>query len=254
MNNKGFMLAEVIIVSAIIVTVLVTMYSGLNKLYIKYDEVSRYYNIDAIYAGKTMSDYLIDNGLMDDYILDSESGAIRIYNKFIYDYAGLSEEDFIKKVIELAKKMNPDLNVDFENLSEEEYEKAKKIYKYFNEYIEKYNARGYVPIMKKYNVKSMYFIGFNSWSLNRYLNEIKNTDLTGEYEYIYKYMVYVSNEIKSKYFTNNTTQGISYTGGKNNITNTILMENRYPNDYPLGVIITVITSSNKDYYGYVVIQ
>lgn len=253
MNNKGFMLAEVIIVSAIIVTVLVTMYSGLNKLYIKYDEVSRYYNIDAIYAGKTMSDYLIDNGLMDDYIIASEHYALRIYNGLIYDLGSLPEDEFIKKFIELAKKEVPDLDIDSENLSEEDYNKIKEEYQEFKSMANSINAKGYVPIMKKYNVKSMYFIGFNYWSLNRYFKEIKNTDFTGEYEYIYKYMVYVSNEIKSKYITNNTTQGISYTVGKNPVIGTH-QEYHYPNDYPLGVIITVITSSDKDYYGYVVVQ
>ena len=48
------MLAEVIIVSSIVVTVLVTMYTGLNKLFVKYDELSRYYNVDAIYMAKNV--------------------------------------------------------------------------------------------------------------------------------------------------------------------------------------------------------
>ena len=69
-NNRGFMLAEVIIVSSIIVTVLVTMYTGLNRLFIKYDELSRYFNVDAIYMAKNVEDYLIDTykikGLIDD--------------------------------------------------------------------------------------------------------------------------------------------------------------------------------------------
>lgn len=69
-NNRGFMLAEVIIVSSIIVTVLVTMYTGLNRLFIKYDELSRYFNVDAIYMAKNVEDYLIDTykikGLIDE--------------------------------------------------------------------------------------------------------------------------------------------------------------------------------------------
>lgn len=231
MNNKGFMLAEVIIVSAIIVTVLVTMYSGLNKLYIKYDDVSRYYNIDAIYAGKTMSDYLIDNGLMDDCILESENNALRIYNELIYDLGALSEEDFIKKGIEILKKEDPTLDIDFENLSEEDYEEVNRLYQTFKDMTNSIKDKGYVPIMKKYNVKSMYLLGFNFSSFNKYFKEIEGTDLTGETKYIGNYVEYVKNEIRSKYITNNITQ-----------------------DYPLGVIITVVTSSNKDYYGYVVIQ
>ena len=253
MNNKGFMLAEVIIVSAIIVTVLVTMYSSLNKLYIKYDEVSRYYNIDAIYAGKTMSDYLIDNGLMDDVILYGKSSPYQIYNRQIYEHAGLSEENFIKEIIGFVKKINPSYNIDSENITEEQYKELKDLHEYFNKSANRYNYYGFLPIMKKYNVKSMYFISYNS-SYDRYYWEIKNTDYTGEVNYIRNYVEYVKNEIKSKYITNNTIQGTSYTGGKNNITSPLLTGNHYPNDYPLGVIITVITSLNKDYYGYVVIQ
>ena len=67
------MLAEVIIVSSIIVTVLVTMYTGLNKLFVKYDELSRYYNVDAIYLAKNVEDYLIDSYKMGSVIGNSNS-------------------------------------------------------------------------------------------------------------------------------------------------------------------------------------
>ena len=67
------MLAEVIIVSSIIVTVLVTMYTGLNKLFVKYDELSRYYNVDAIYLAKNVEDYLIDSYQMGSVIGNSSS-------------------------------------------------------------------------------------------------------------------------------------------------------------------------------------
>jgi hypothetical protein len=72
-DNRGFMLAEVIIVSSIIVTVLVTMYTGLNKLFVKYDELSRYYNVDAIYLAKNVEDYLIDSYTMGSVIAASSS-------------------------------------------------------------------------------------------------------------------------------------------------------------------------------------
>lgn len=72
-DNRGFMLAEVIIVSSIVVTVLVTMYTGLNKLFVKYDELSRYYNVDAIYMAKNVEDYLIDSFQMGSVIGNSSS-------------------------------------------------------------------------------------------------------------------------------------------------------------------------------------
>ena len=67
------MLAEVIIVSSIVVTVLVTMYTGLNKLFVKYDELSRYYNVDAIYMAKNVEDYLIDSYQIGSVIGNSSS-------------------------------------------------------------------------------------------------------------------------------------------------------------------------------------
>lgn len=75
------MLAEVIIVSSIVVTVLVTMYTGLNKLFVKYDELSRYYNVDAIYMAKNVEDYLIDSYQMGSLIGNSSSvGYVDIKN------------------------------------------------------------------------------------------------------------------------------------------------------------------------------
>lgn len=80
-DNRGFMLAEVIIVSSIVVTVLVTMYTGLNKLFVKYDELSRYYNVDAIYMAKNVEDYLIDSYQMGSVIGNSSSvGYVDIKN------------------------------------------------------------------------------------------------------------------------------------------------------------------------------
>jgi len=41
-NNKGFMLAEVVIVSAVIMTCLVTLYTSFNKMYNLYKDTYNY--------------------------------------------------------------------------------------------------------------------------------------------------------------------------------------------------------------------
>lgn len=58
-NKKGFMLVEVIITSAVIVTSMILLYSSFQSLFAKYETRSNYHHIDALYASKEMTDYLL---------------------------------------------------------------------------------------------------------------------------------------------------------------------------------------------------
>lgn len=58
-NNKGFMLIEVIVVSTIVLTSMITLYVSFNKLYNNYKIKNSYYNIDATYATKKTIDSMI---------------------------------------------------------------------------------------------------------------------------------------------------------------------------------------------------
>ena len=49
LNRKGFMMAEVVVVSVIICTVLVTLYTALARINNAYDTRNRYYDIDTLY-------------------------------------------------------------------------------------------------------------------------------------------------------------------------------------------------------------
>ena len=60
-GRKGFMLAEVIIVSVVIVTVLVTLYIGLNNVSSAYDTRNRYYDVDCLYAAIEVNNVLLKN-------------------------------------------------------------------------------------------------------------------------------------------------------------------------------------------------
>lgn len=67
-NNKGFMLIEVIIVSTIVVTTLVALFTGFNKLYNNFHIKTSYYNIDAMYATKEMFKSMIEDNSLNKFI------------------------------------------------------------------------------------------------------------------------------------------------------------------------------------------
>ena len=64
-GNKGFMLAEVIIVSVVIITVLTTLYIGLNNVSSAYETRNRYYDIDSLYVAKEISNIINDLNISD---------------------------------------------------------------------------------------------------------------------------------------------------------------------------------------------
>lgn len=68
LNNKGFMLAEVIISASVIIVTLVSLYAGFARVYKAYEIRSTYYDADSVYALKTISDYFIDEMVFNSYI------------------------------------------------------------------------------------------------------------------------------------------------------------------------------------------
>ena len=63
MNNKGFMMAEVVVVSAIILVFLAGLYTSYNKLYSVYTSRLDYYDSVTLYRLGYYRDYLIEVGL-----------------------------------------------------------------------------------------------------------------------------------------------------------------------------------------------
>ena len=58
-NNKGFMLAELIITTTIVVTAMVALYANFNRIYSLYKEKFNYYSIDGVYATKMATNSLM---------------------------------------------------------------------------------------------------------------------------------------------------------------------------------------------------
>lgn len=85
LNCKGFMMAEVIIVSTVILSTLVGLYTIFNKMYIVYTERSYYYNIDAVYAGESIYNYFISSNKLVSILkkdeLKSNNGNYKIVTK-----------------------------------------------------------------------------------------------------------------------------------------------------------------------------
>lgn len=69
-NNKGFMLAETIIVTVIVATIMVSLYVAFNKVYSAYTLKNKYTDIDLLYAANAVQDYLIDNLTLNDIVKD----------------------------------------------------------------------------------------------------------------------------------------------------------------------------------------
>ena len=89
-NNKGFMLAEVVIVSAVLITTLVSLYAGFAKVYKAYEERSSFFDTDSIYALKSIEDTLIDEGLFNNIINE-----INTSNYVSYLAENLTDDSYI---------------------------------------------------------------------------------------------------------------------------------------------------------------
>ena len=73
MNNKGFMMTEVVVVSVIVLSVLATMYVSYGKLFTGCKEKINYYNPDSIYKLANVRDAMIKDGTLNTLIKEYTS-------------------------------------------------------------------------------------------------------------------------------------------------------------------------------------
>ena len=69
LNNRGFMLAEVVVVSVVIATVLVTLYVALNRLTSAFETRNTYYDVNTAYLAAEVNNILVEDGSINDLIL-----------------------------------------------------------------------------------------------------------------------------------------------------------------------------------------
>lgn len=86
-NNKGFMMAEVIVVAAVILTVMTSLYMSYSKIYSTYKQRLRYYDTTTLYRAAFYRDVLVTN-LTDsnELLIDKVFEDFYINHKYIIDY------------------------------------------------------------------------------------------------------------------------------------------------------------------------
>ena len=148
LNNKGFMLAEVIISASVIIVTLVSLYAGFARVYKAYEIRSTYYDADSVYALKTISDYFIDEMVFNSYI------------------SGINNTN---KYVEFKKNESP----------------SNKIDAFINKMIENYNFNFYLT---RYNSDYLESIESISSDLKEYINFLNSDgviDDDANYKYIF---------------------------------------------------------------------
>ena len=120
LNKKGFMLAEVVIVAAVISGILVALYISVNRMSHAYDTRNRYYDIDAMYAAMNINDEIKRNNT----IYNSNSPT-NIISAFVYSYNSITSHKIKAYYVPLSPETT---SIELANVDE-----------YFTEYIEYLN-------------------------------------------------------------------------------------------------------------------
>lgn len=105
LNKKGFMLAEVIVVSVILIGTVVGLYAGFNKMYANYRERNAFDDVETLYCAKVIKDFLIDQEKINDLIKKINNTSI---SNDITDNASLSLNTY---EIALYNAIKKDYNV-----------------------------------------------------------------------------------------------------------------------------------------------
>lgn len=126
LNNKGFMMAEVVVVSAVILIAMTTFYVSYNKIISLYDERINYYDVATLYelasirdSKSSYSSYSSKTAIIKEtykkvYYLDSDDlGSLRVSNQTFKDYLKYIEGSVKFKtgyVLVMENCLNEDIN------------------------------------------------------------------------------------------------------------------------------------------------
>lgn len=91
MNKKGFMMAEVIVVSAVIIVTLVGLYTSYNKIFSLYNQRVDYYDVNTLYE----LSYIRENKLYGSKNL--ETPYVISNSEFTYDTSSIRKLYYIDK-------------------------------------------------------------------------------------------------------------------------------------------------------------
>lgn len=108
MNNKGFMMAEVVVVSSIVLITLVGLYTSYNKIIAAYNQRVNYYDVTTLYelahirdnivdySGYSSKERIVNNGTHEQvyYLRYHDLGSMSVTNQTFKDYL-----DYIKEAV-----------------------------------------------------------------------------------------------------------------------------------------------------------
>lgn len=150
-NNKGFMLAEAVITSTIVLTTLIGLYRTFSRLYNLYNIRTTYSDIDGVYAIKGMIDNLIDNNI--DNLIDNNKMNSTLQQVNTNNYSQL-----------ISKKVCNSANT---------------------------NTNYCNSLQKLYNIENMYIIKYNKDAVINLKNQDINQTFKDYLDYISNYYSFV---------------------------------------------------------------
>ena len=135
-NNRGFMLAEVVITSTVIITALVSLYTSFSKLYSQYNIRNSYFDIDGVYALNGMIDHLMDEeGTINTLFSNINDGSSTI---IIGNNSCASEDDDYCYKLQELYKINNLIVVKFNGGAIDKINVKNKTFEDYLKYIKRY--------------------------------------------------------------------------------------------------------------------
>ncbi len=139
------MLAEVTIVSAVVVVALVTLFTAINRLASAYTIRNRYYDIDSLYIAMEVNDILLDNAIING--INKDNLATNEISSFIDNLRLLlNKSEMVKDEVTKVKNLYNDSEVNIyitkyttlnnDNSTEANSLKNLNSHKTFNEFLE----------------------------------------------------------------------------------------------------------------------
>ena len=99
LNNKGFMMAEVIVVSAIVLVTIAGMYTSYNKIFSIYKNRMGYYDVNTLYRLGFFRDIMIENEIIDEITTQAKNNSDKIIDNTssfsTYGETGIKEKIFL---------------------------------------------------------------------------------------------------------------------------------------------------------------
>ncbi len=155
-NENGFMMAELVVVSAIVLGVLATIYVSYNKIYSVYNTRINYYDNTTLYRLAYYRDILIENDLLNDLLTTTKNNTVTdIYssNYKVFNLPPLEYSDKIEDTVLLVYNgKNTGKKFDFNVLNGHNIHQTFMDYAKFLSNSVSLNSN-YVLIMERCNVK-----------------------------------------------------------------------------------------------------